>query len=181
MPVFRVFIERARAHLRGRQHDAELNEEIRTHLAMLAADHARRGLPRPDAERAARRDFGSVEGVKEIYRVQQRLAWIDGFLRDLRLGVRLLARYPGFSALTILTLAVVIGANTAVYTLVDHLLLRPLPYPEPGRLATIVRHYERGATSGDGYSQNGATWLLLRDNLPELDLAAVGSAGGVNL
>ncbi|PYR46438.1 MAG: hypothetical protein DMF89_22020, partial [Acidobacteria bacterium] len=93
----------------------------------------------------------------------------------------LLQKNPGFATVAILILAIAIGANTAVFTLVDHLLLRPLPYAEPDRLATVVRHYARGTTSGEGYAQNGATWFALREGVPGLDWASTGVAGGVNL
>src|SRR5438874_4085681 len=102
-------------------------------------------------------------------------------LRDLRFGVRLLRKHPAFSFVAIVTLAVAIGANTAVYTVVDRILMRPLPYPDSDRLATVVRHYERGTTSGEGNSQSGATWMALRDSTPGLDLAVSGSVSGVNL
>jgi len=94
----------------------------------------------------------------------------------------MLRKAPGFSAAAIGILAVTIGANAAVYTLVDRLLLRPLPYPQADRLGTIVRHYERGGFSGDSYDRNGATWVAMRDAVPALDVAvATDTSGGVNM
>src|SRR5258706_9620827 len=112
------------------------------------------------------------------------LPFLETTMRDVRYALRMLRKAPGFSAAAIGILAVTIGANAAVYTLVDRLLVRPLPYPEADRLGTIVRHYERGGRSDDSYNTNGATWIAMRDAVPDLDIAVAaggGGASGVNL
>src|SRR5712691_8901897 len=103
-------------------------------------------------------------------------------MRDLRYAVRLLLRAPAFTTTAVLTLALCIGANTAIYTVVDRVLLRPLPYPEPHRLAQIVTHFN-GRSGDDGAGQTGATWEHLRDGVTSLDLAATagGFSDGVNM
>lgn len=102
-------------------------------------------------------------------------------MRDLRYAVRLLLKAPVFALTAILTLALCIGANTAIYTVVDRVLLRPLPYPQPDRLAMIVRNYQ-GAGAGEGdVSQAGVTWVALRERTTGLDLAVFGMGLGVNL
>jgi predicted permease len=103
-------------------------------------------------------------------------------MRDLRYAVRVLLKNPAFTLTAVLTLALCIGANTAIYSVVDRVLLRPLPYPHPERLAMITRHYERGGASEDDLSQSGFTWVALRDGAADVvDLAALSLAGGVNL
>jgi predicted permease len=104
-------------------------------------------------------------------------------MRDFRYAIRLLLKNPGFTLTAVLTLALCIGANTAIYTVVDRVLLRALPYPHPERLAMITRHYEGGGATEDDTSQSGFTWVALRDGAAAvLDLAAFsGLGGGVNL
>lgn len=103
-------------------------------------------------------------------------------MRDLRFAVRVLIKSPVFTITATLTLALCIGANTAIYTVVDRVLLRPLPYPRPDRLAMIVRHYQGAGTSENDVSQAGVTWVALRAGAPALDFASFSDLGmGVNL
>ena len=180
------FLIRLRALWRNLVHrtDAErnLSEELQFHVARhaerVAAD---RGLPWDQAVRVARLEFGSLEKYKEEARQSLGLALVDGLCADVRYACRSFAKQKGFTFAAITILAVTIGANAAVFTVVDRLLLRPLSYPNADRLGTIVRHYQRAGASSDSYSIDGATWLALRDGLPDLDIALAGSAGGVNL
>ena len=100
---------------------------------------------------------------------------------DIRYALRLLRRTPLVSAIIILTLALCIGANTAIFSVVDATLLRPLPYPEPERLVEIARHVRAPGVEGDETSQDGKTWELVRDHASSLDSALRGGAEGVNL
>jgi hypothetical protein len=95
-------------------------------------------------------------------------------MRDLRYAVRILLKSPGFTATAALTLALCIGANTAIYTVVDRVLLRPLPYPQPERLAQVMTHFERGDEQG---GQTGGAWEALRDGVTSVDLAT--TSGGL--
>jgi hypothetical protein len=101
--------------------------------------------------------------------------------RDVRLGIRRLRKEPGFAFVVILILALGIGANTAIYSLVDRVLLRPLPYPDPSRLAMIARHFETDGGNSDQFGQNGVTWLALHQNASLIDVAAASGTTGLNL
>src|SRR3989442_3176309 len=98
-------------------------------------------------------------------------------MRDLRYAIRVLLKAPVFTTAAVLTLALCVGANTAIYTVVDRVLLRALPYPNPDRLAQVVTHFDRrGPGSNDGIGQTGATWEALHDRAPTLDVAT--TSGG---
>src|ERR1700720_2717030 len=118
---------------RGDDFDAEL----RSHLDALTEDKIRRGMSPEEARYAARREFGGVEQTKESYREQRGLPFVDTLLQDLRFALRMLAKKPGFALVAILTLAVGIGATSAVFSVVDRILFRSLPYPQDERLVSF--------------------------------------------
>jgi putative ABC transport system permease protein len=126
-----------RALLRRDKFEDGLDAELRHHIELRAADLTRSGLSPEAAERQARLELGSRERYKDEARAAFGLRWLDDLGHDLRYAVRTLSRKPGFLAAVVLTLALGIGANTAVYTIVDATLLRPLPYPHPGRLVKL--------------------------------------------
>src|SRR5262249_38717250 len=101
-------------------------------------------------------------------------------MRDLRYAVRILLKSPVFAVTAILTLALCVGANTAIYTVVDRILLRDLPYPQPERLAQVMTHFDR--RGNDEVGQTGGTWEAPRDRVTPADLAASAGRGmGINL
>src|ERR1700678_2123160 len=158
---------------RRRRYD-ELHESIQEHLAEKIEDLVEDGMSRENAEQTARRQFGNVTLMEERSReVWQWPRW-EAFLADLKYAVRQLFRNPGFTVTVIFTLALSIGANTAIFSIVNALMLKSLPYPEPERVGTIFWHIE-GSQPFDGRSEiNGAQWEALRDNVPSL-LGAVTS------
>src|SRR5436853_7742596 len=123
----RELFNRFRALFRRRRLEDDLDDELRSHLEMAIEINLRKGMSPVDARREALRSFGGVEQTKEIYRDQRGLPMIETTLQDLRFGLRMLRRSPGFSILAILCLTLGIGANAAVFGWVEGILFRPSP------------------------------------------------------
>ncbi|HSY02486.1 MAG TPA: ABC transporter permease [Acidobacteriaceae bacterium] len=134
---------------RRRTLDAETDEELRVHLDMAAEEYRLRGMSDEDARRKALRDFGGVTQVRETVRVREGVLWVENLRRDVLYALRQIQRAPGFAAVVILTLALGIGANTAVFSIVDAVMLRPLPYAAPQRLVE-VRSHDSAKVAGSG-------------------------------
>lgn len=117
----------------------EFDEEIRAHFALEVQRRVEAGETPEEAELAARRLFGNVGLVKEVTRAVWGWAWLDAFTQDVKYSIRLIAKAPGFAAIAILTLALAVGATTAVFSVANSILLQPLPYPEPNRILTLWR------------------------------------------
>src|SRR5438552_4901551 len=123
----RAWLGRLIALFRRRRLDHELDLELSSHLEMAVDFNLGRGLTAEEARRQALREFGGVEQTKEIYREQRGLPFIETSLQDLRFGLRILRRNPGFSVLAILCLTLGIGANAAVLSWIEGILFRPFP------------------------------------------------------
>lgn len=148
--------------------DRELEEEIGSYLELVAADKTRHGTDAEQALREARRDLGGVEQVKESIRDIRVGAYVDPLMQDLRYAIRTLAKNPGFSLVAVLTLALGIGANTTMFTVVNSVLLKPLPYPEPDRLLMLWERQLSDGTPGTVAPANFADWRQQSDSFQEM-------------
>jgi putative ABC transport system permease protein len=138
-----------RAVLRRSRLERDMETELRFHIEARAEDLIRSGMPRPEALRRACIEFGGVEQTKEACRSSRGLNLIDDLRQDLPFAVRTLTKAPAFTAIAVLTLALGIGANTAIFAVVYGVLLRPLPYPEPDRIVQLAETSERGTDEMD--------------------------------
>ena len=152
---------RLRALLRPDAMNDDLDEEVRYHIDRQTEANVRAGMGPEEARRAALRAFGGVEESKEQCRDARGVRWLDDFWQDVRYGLRSLAKRPGFTAVALVTLALGIGANTAIFSVVDAVLLRPLPFAEPDRLVVV---WERNAQRPARHNTvSPANWLDWRD------------------
>ena len=144
----REWTQRTVGMFRKRKRDAELEEELSAHLEMLVEENVERGMTPEEARRAARIALGGREQIKEGVREQRGLPWLESLWQDVRFGLRTLGKNPGFTCVAILTLALGIGANTAIFTLIDAVMLRMLPVRNPQKLVSL------SIAEGTGYPRN---------------------------
>ena len=142
MTSIHMFLSRLRGLFLKRKLEDELADEIQWHIDMQIEDHVRHGMSPEEARYLALRKFGGMDQVKETYRERRTLPWVETFFRDLRYGLRMLRRSPGMTAVAVLSLGVGIGANTALFSVVDAVLLKTLPVESPDRL--VLFEWEAG-------------------------------------
>ena len=180
MNFLRLFAARLVALFRRKSSDESLDAELHSHLEVLTQENIRRGLSEEEARYAARREFGGVTQTIEDLRRVRSLPVLEDLSRDLRLGIRMLGKNPGFTLVALLTLALGIGANTAVFSLVNAVLIRRLPYKDPQQLVLLTEtlpqlggNTEVGVAAGE--------YLDYRDQNRSLSQAGAYETAGFNL
>jgi len=152
----------------------EIDDELRFHIEQRAAENVAAGMPPEEAAQAARKRFGNFQAVREECRENRGILWLENLLSDISYGARQLRKNPGFAAVAALTLALGIGANTAIFSIADRLLVRPLPVSRPEQLALLGMQY------GNEYSFDDFNYPLFKDyqrgNTVFSQLAATGES-----
>lgn len=141
MNTLRQFLFRLGGIFRKRKHESDMSAELQAHLELRTERNIQNGMTPEEARYAAMRSFGGVEQIKEIARDQRRSVWLETLGKDLRFASRRLRRTPAFTVTALITLALCIGSNTAIFAIVDALVLRPLPFPASEHLMTVVNSY----------------------------------------
>jgi predicted permease len=177
MATFREWMHRLRGTLRPGRSDADLEEELRVHLQMAAEDARRRGVPPGESTRTARLRAGGSAQAMDALRDQRGLPWLDDLWYDVRHGLRSLRCAPGFTTIALVTLGLGIGANTAIFSILNGVILRPLDYPRPGQLMRLTGRFPVAGSTGTGLSH--PEYVEFRNmNRSFVDVGAFTTGGG---
>jgi predicted permease len=156
--------------------DQELEDEIGYHVEAKTEENIAKGMLPEEARRAARIELGGLEQAKESMRSVRTGAWLEALLQDIRFGLRMLRKNPGFTTVAVLTLALGIGANTAIFSYVDAWFIKPLPFPHPDRLVTFQTHDKKQGWTSNGVTSAGDFFDFQKQNTSFEQTAAWTSA-----
>jgi predicted permease len=167
---------------RKQQVESQLDEELRSYADMVTDEKIAAGIPAREARRTALAELGGLEKVRQTVREGRSGAGWERLGQDVRYAIRQLRRNPGFTLTVVLTLSLSIGANTAIFSIVNALMLKNLPYSHPERMGTIYTRITGTRSSDERHKINGEQWELLRDSVPSL-LSAIAATrtSGINL
>ncbi|HYK59392.1 MAG TPA: ABC transporter permease [Bryobacteraceae bacterium] len=181
MTTLRGWVMRLWGTLRRHARDREIEEELRTHLELAAEQMESRGAMPPDsrdaARRAARLRYGSMAQAAESMRDQRGFPWLTALASDLRYAFRMLRRSPGFASLAVVIMALGIGANTAVFSVVNAVLIKPLPYPDPDALVGVWHSAVRQGVKNNNVTMSGPMYFGYREQNRTFEKFGVWSGG----
>jgi predicted permease len=180
MSLLRNIAGGIRSLFRKEQAELELDEELRGFLEAATEEKMQRGMSREEAGRAVRLERGGLDATKEMVRDARWESFVDTLWRDLRFGVRTLRKSPGFTAVAVLTLALGIGANTAIFSYIDAWLIKPLPYPQADRLMVLQSHDKKSGWTGE-YLTSTASFLDFQKQNASFEQTALWAGWAFNL
>jgi len=172
MRALRTCLARFRGLFGKQRRDRELAAELESHVQLHIDENLRAGMPPEEARRQALIQLGGLEQTKEMYRELRGIPWFETTSQDIRFGLRMLRKNPGFTAVAVVTLALGIGANTAVFSIINGLMLRTLPVRDPGRLVELLHQYP-GEPAFNGFSWDA--YRTIRDGNHVFSDLIVGS------
>ncbi len=168
---------RLRSLFRWTQANQELDDELRDHLERKTEEYMAQRMTQREAHRHARLDLGGVEKVKEECRDVRRVNWIQDLILDLRYGLRMLAKSRAFTAVAIMTLALGIGANTAIFSCINAWIIKPLPYTQSDRLMVFATHDKKNGWTGEHVTSPADFFDFQRQNTSFEQIVAWAGAG----
>ena len=174
----RRFFARFANLFRGRRAEREMAREIEAHLALLQDEFETQGMPAAEARLAARRAYGGIEQAKELHREARSFMWIEQFVKDIRFSTRNLRHSPGFALTAIGALAIGIGANVAIFTVVNDVLLTPLPVPNPDRFVVLMTDSDGGAVASPARFMHWRAQTSVLQDVAAMRTGAMNYTGG---
>src|SRR5882672_4128365 len=159
--------------MRPRRREEDLDRELRAHLESETEDQKQAGLPPEEARYAAQRTLGNMTMLKENTRAIWGWSVLERFAQDLRYALRTLRKSPGFTAVAVLSLALGVGANTAIFTFVNAALLRPLPYPGADRIVALYQHMVKGTPGTPTSLVHPRTFIEWHDHIRSFESLAI--------
>jgi predicted permease len=175
MRPIRAFLLRLVGLFHKGRRDRELADEIESNLQLHIEDNLRAGMRPEEARRDALLKFGGIESAKEAYRDRRGLPLLEALAQDIRYAFRQIAKYPGFAAIVVLTLGLGTGATTAIFSVVNTVLLRPMPYRDPSRLVWVAQRYSLSLGPGFVLGPDYSAWRRENSSFEEIEAFGGGA------